>query len=532
MRQNLPVTGTEHPFLRGKILVSKTNPKGQITYANDAFVELSGFTREELIGQPHNIVRHPDMPPQAFADMWRTLKEGYPWRGLVKNRRKTGDHYWVDALAVPIRKNGEPAGYMSVRTEPTREEVRAAEALYGTLRAGKAKFSTRRSGLPSLSLRTVAAAVLGGLCALLVLLAFASRLGLPSWLDWLWLAMGVGGAGLFYAYLSHRVAARLSGVVDTFNRIAEGQLANRIDIRDRDEVGRVLAALAAMQVQLRVVVDEIRVAEQGVAREATEMDGEVAKLALRAQSQQDGVLRVTAAMEEVSVSVSEVAHGASQASEATRTARGLVDEGHAQMESSIRSSGRLVEAVDTSVATMNELSEAIRQIGNITGVIKDVADQTNLLALNAAIEAARAGEQGRGFSVVADEVRKLAERTATSTADIVRMVEQIQHTTERAVGSMHQAAGEVAQGRNQLEATEKSFTGIVSSSDSVLDMARHIADATKEQSVASEDVAKHMEQISGMIEENARSVETVRTAASRLAKTSGELHGIVAFFGS
>jgi aerotaxis receptor len=136
MRQNLPITGTEHPFPRGKILVSKTDLKSHITYCNDAFIQLSGFGKEELLGQPHNIVRHPDMPAEVFADMWRTLEKGYPWRGLVKNRRKNGDHYWVDALAVPISKNGEPVGFMSVRTEPARPQVQAAEALYRDIRAG------------------------------------------------------------------------------------------------------------------------------------------------------------------------------------------------------------------------------------------------------------------------------------------------------------------------------------------------------------------------------------------------------------
>lgn len=102
MRQNLPVTNIEKQFPKGKTLVSKTDLKGTITYANDAFVEISGFSREELLGQAHNLVRHPDMPAEAFADLWNTLSSGFPWRGVVKNRSKEGDHYWVEALVVPI----------------------------------------------------------------------------------------------------------------------------------------------------------------------------------------------------------------------------------------------------------------------------------------------------------------------------------------------------------------------------------------------------------------------------------------------
>lgn len=139
MKQNLPVTQQEKPFIKGKYIVSKTDLKGAITYANDAFIEMSGFTHEELIGKNHNLVRHPDVPPQAFADFWANLKEDRPWRGIVKNRAKNGDHYWVDALVVPVRKDNQTIGYMSVRTEPTRRQIEAAEAVYQALNAsGKA----------------------------------------------------------------------------------------------------------------------------------------------------------------------------------------------------------------------------------------------------------------------------------------------------------------------------------------------------------------------------------------------------------
>jgi PAS domain S-box-containing protein len=133
MKKNLPVTQVEKPFPAKLRLVSKTDLKGIITYANDAFVEMSGFTREELMGKNHNIVRHPDMPPQAFKWLWDTLKEGHPWRGIVKNRSKSGDHYWVKALVVPIKEGEKVTGYMSVRNEPTRAEIEAADALYKEL---------------------------------------------------------------------------------------------------------------------------------------------------------------------------------------------------------------------------------------------------------------------------------------------------------------------------------------------------------------------------------------------------------------
>lgn len=121
MKINMPVTQREIPYPKGMYVVSQTDLKGVIRDANEAFVALSGFTREELMGKSHNIVRHPDVPPAIFADMWANLKAGMPWQAVVKNRCKNGDHYWVDAQVVPIIRNGEVSGYMSVRREASRQ---------------------------------------------------------------------------------------------------------------------------------------------------------------------------------------------------------------------------------------------------------------------------------------------------------------------------------------------------------------------------------------------------------------------------
>ena len=128
MRINLPVTQQNYDYPGEELLVSSTNTKGEITHCNQAFVRVSGYGVEELIGQPHNIIRHPDMPAEAYRDMWRTIGRGEPWTGLVKNRRKNGDHYWVRANVTPIMEGGKPRGYMSVRTKPSAQECAAASA--------------------------------------------------------------------------------------------------------------------------------------------------------------------------------------------------------------------------------------------------------------------------------------------------------------------------------------------------------------------------------------------------------------------
>lgn len=138
MRSNMPVTNDEYVLPDGEVIISRTDIKGRISYVNESFVQSSGFSREDAMGKAHNIVRHPDMPPVAFEDLWNTIKEGQPWSALVKNRRKDGGFYWVRANVTPMVENGQISGYMSVRTKPGRAEVAAAEELYRKMREGQA----------------------------------------------------------------------------------------------------------------------------------------------------------------------------------------------------------------------------------------------------------------------------------------------------------------------------------------------------------------------------------------------------------
>jgi len=147
MRSNTPVTQRRVHIPQDATLMSTTDPDSRVTYANEAFLAVSGFCREELVGEPHNLVRHPDMPEAAFADMWATLRAGLSWSALVKNRSKSGDHYWVRANATPVRRDGRLVGYLSVRTCPGDEEVTQAEAAYQALRGGDAPGMAFHRGL-------------------------------------------------------------------------------------------------------------------------------------------------------------------------------------------------------------------------------------------------------------------------------------------------------------------------------------------------------------------------------------------------
>ncbi len=190
MRSNLPVTHQEVMLKDGEIIVSKTDLKGRITYVNQTFLDISGFTEKECLGEPHNMVRHPDMPPEAFADLWNNLKQGRPWTGYVKNRCKNGDHYWVKANATPLFESGQVVGYMSVREKPSREAVSAAEAAYAKIRAGNSGLVVvEGQALPDskfkLALRkiTVAQRVMASFLVLLLVMIFQGLLSFSEMSD-------------------------------------------------------------------------------------------------------------------------------------------------------------------------------------------------------------------------------------------------------------------------------------------------------------------------------------------------------------
>lgn len=530
--KNAYVSQKEVPFPANGTLVSKTDTRGIITYANDAFVNISGYARAELMGKSHNIVRHPDMPPQAFAWLWNTLKANRPWRGVVKNRCKNGDYYWVRATVVPLLENGKTTGYMSVRRAPTREQISSAEALYRELNQSGAEIVSKYEGwkIKNWSVKSKLQVAIQ-LPILIILLAAQFSLDTElSDVPAIKTQLMVGQIALqiflffFIGYCVSKLIRDPLAIVDReFGNIMQGDLDNELDISVQDEMGGLMCKTQTLNAYLRTMVDEIvnsGNAMQGLVRD---VDSRVSGVATNALVEQDHVLKIAQVMEEFSASVEGVSSMAVDSLTDARAMQNTVEQNNRNMELSISATSKVAATVQLTSKTISDLGVSIQNIGVIANTIKEIADQTNLLALNAAIEAARAGEQGRGFAVVADEVRKLAERTASSTKDIAITIGKISTISESAVLSMQSAVNEVETGISLIRKNGDGLKDIMNAAVSVAGRIDHIVSAAKEQSVAGHEIASSLEGIAALVDSNTVAVKEAKEVAGNLAISAVEL---------
>jgi aerotaxis receptor len=503
MRTNLPITQQEFVIPDGTTLVSVTDLKSHITYCNPAFIAVSGYSREELLGQPHNLVRHPDMPAEAFRDMWATLQGGRPWSAMVKNRRKNGDHYWVQANATPIMENGQATGYMSVRTKPTRDQIEQAEALYARMRAeaesGGPRLALRHGDLVHTGwqgtvrrwLRPTLGKKLGTIA---VTLAFSVQL-LESATEGaapVWHAAAYGATVVLAlaaaALMRRQMVSPLQHAVNFANRMAAGDLSARLAPLGSGEFGELARALNQLNVNLQAVVSDVRREVEGVQVASNEIASGNHDLSARTESQASSLEETAASLEEITSTVEHSSHSAREASQLAERATGVARAGN--------------EAMAQVIATMDDISQSSRRIGEIIQVIEGISFQTNILALNAAVEAARAGEQGRGFAVVAAEVRSLAQRTSTAAKEIRQLIQE--------------SAEQVARGGERVNSTGHTMGQVVGAVQQVSALINDITSASREQTSGLGQINQAVGQLDSVTQQNSAMVEELAAAASSL----------------
>ncbi|WP_348700389.1 methyl-accepting chemotaxis protein [Duganella fentianensis] len=508
MRINHPVTQHEYVMEDGKTIVSSTDLRGNINYANQYFIQVSGYTEQELMGAPQNILRHPDMPPEAFADMWQTIQSGTPWTGLVKNRRKNGDFYWVLANVTPVIENGKPVGYLSVRTKPEREQVAAAEKLYREIREGnprrlrivhgralrsfwwtRAREAVRMPLDKQVVSATTVLAVAMLLLAGLLFVVDGNRLAsMQNWLGMIALVAGLGMLNLGRS-LYFKVAMPLKRATHAARMMAGGDLTSNIKVQGEDEMAQLLAALRQTNVNLRSIIGDVRANFDQISMATDEIADGNMDLSGRTESQASSLQQTAASMEQLTSTVQQSASNVASANQLAERAAEVAAQG-----------GDIVAQV---VATMDAINASSSKILDIIGMIDGIAFQTNILALNAAVEAARAGEEGRGFAVVASEVRALAQRSAAAAKEIKELINaSIEKVQSGAVLT------------NSAGVTMNEVIAAVSRVTQVMD---EISNATQEQSDGIGQVNLAVIQIDDITQRNAALVEEAAAAAGNLA---------------
>ncbi|TAL21141.1 MAG: PAS domain-containing methyl-accepting chemotaxis protein [Aquabacterium sp.] len=519
MRQNLPVTGNEYIFADGETLVSTTDLQSHITYVNPAFISASGYSREELVGQPHNLIRHPDMPSEAFRDMWTTIRSGRPWSAVVKNRRKNGDHYWVMANATPILENGKPVGYMSVRTKPTRAQIESAQTLYarlnkeaaaGTQTIGLERGVVVRRGLrgrlnklahPSLTLQ-IALAPMG--------LALSCSL-----INWLLRSYGLLGEAVsvgsgmvialaIWAWQRHSILRPMASMIDMINRMAAGDLGVRCNSGGASEIGELRTGLNQLNVNMRSLVNDVRHGVAGMTDATSEIAAGNTDLSSRTENQASNLQQTAASLEELNGTIANSANFAHEASSLASRATTVAQDGE--------------RSVEQAVSHMHLIRGASEKIADIIQVIDGISFQTNILALNASVEAARAGEQGRGFAVVADEVRTLAQRTAVAAKDIKKLIDDSVNLVREGQG-MVQNAGQTMQ--ETLRVIREVETNVSA-----------ISTAASQQSQGVSQLNEAVSNLDGLTQQNAAMVEELAAAANSLRARAAVVSATVQVFRS
>lgn len=505
-------SAAEYKVHEHQYLISRTDLNSCITYVNDTFSEVSGYTGAELLGATNGMFRHPDMPDAVFDDIWVTLKANRIWSGIMKHRRKDGGFFWVLATISPLVVAGRTVGYTTVRTQPHPAHLRRASEVYSQLKRGRlpgVKLSDGkicRTGLAGWLKRVTRPTIRARLTRMIIL----SMIGLvcvgvlPYFgKDAAYLSAMLFAVLLMTSWRLHRsILAPLSTANDLCRKLSAGDLSEKIDAKFDDEIGWLIGSLNTMQKSFASVVLQVFSGTSSVEVSAQEINAGNMDLSHQTEQQAAALQETAAAMEQLTSTVKQNANSAEQASQLAVKTSNIATRGG--------------EDVQQVVDKIHSIASGNKKIENFINVIDGVAFQTNVLALNAAVEAARAGPEGRGFAVVAAEVRSLAQRSAAASREIKELI-------KNSVKEVADAA--------QLSVRAAQTTGeIVHAVKMVSDLMSQIATASMEQSGGIEQITLAVAHMDQATQRNAHFVEQLAATAASLEKQSSALKNSVAVF--
>ncbi len=554
-------------------IVSESDLKGNILTANDKYAEISKYSLEELIGQPHNITRHPDMPKEVFKEMWATIGRGKIFRGKIKNRAKDGTPYYVDAVIAPVMgSNGKPSKYIGVRYDITESEIERQNAA-GILNAIDEAFAYiefETNGLVMNAngnfLKTLgykSEEVIGKHHRMFVDPSYANSSEYQRF--WSDLNAGKGVSETFqrihkngqviwiqavYAPVKDEMGRvfkivkiatditlqkqtefkvaenaerercqaeelrhKVDSILSVVNAAAQGDLTNYVEVSGQDAVGQMGEGLDRFLSDLRGSIASIAENASALAGASEEFSAVSMQMSSNAEETASQANVVSAASEQVSMNVQTVSTGVEEMNAAIREiAKNASD--------AARVSRQAVIVANSTNDTIAKLGESSLEIGKVVKVITSIAEQTNLLALNATIEAARAGEAGKGFAVVANEVKELAKETAKATEDISRKIDAIQNDTGGAV----EAIREISEVINQINDISSTIASAVEEQTATAnEMGRNVSEAAR----GANEIAQNITSVASAAESTTQGASNSQQAAAELSRMASDLQQLV-----
>jgi methyl-accepting chemotaxis protein len=450
-------------------VVSEADLKGDILYVNDLLCEISQYTREECIGQPHSMFRHPDMPKSVFKELWSTIGKGKIFRGIIKNRKKDGSPYWVDALVAPVLgPNGKPIKYIGVRYVITEQIVREEELKKTAEEQGKIIDVIKAMAAGDLSQRA------------------------DSKTD-----------------LAKQVNSALDNLTSVLGNISQGA----------DVVAKSSDLLQKRTGEMK--------------RSTTEVSTAISQMAKGAQDQAARTDESSKLINHVMSSSNEMEKKANFINKTAEKGLESSNQGMKTVKILVNNMSGIKDSAGQTAQSISVLTKRTEEIGRTLNVITDIASQTNLLALNAAIEAARAGDAGRGFAVVAEEIRKLAEDSRKSAVEIEKIISDVQKDTQAAGKAIETMESSVKEGNKSSAEAEVIFQEIAKSSEDTFSASKEIQTATLTQKESITTVVKNIEQIVVVSEETAAGAQQVASTSQQMnggmteiAKAGDELSAV------